>query len=359
MNAGWRIAAWLLLFVAGCAVLWVLSPVLLPFLLGVAIAYLLDPPVRRLERLGLGRTIATLAVMGLFFVIVVTAISVLLPILERQLVGLVGRAVVATQELYNWVWPLVERELQNVQAQHTAPLGNAGDIAGKIFSWGGGFAASVLSGGLAIVNLLSLLVITPVVTFYLLRDWPKIVERIDSWLPRHHATTIQEQVRLIDERLAGFVRGQALVCLLLGMFYAIALTAAGLNYGLLLGLMIGVLAFVPVLGATIGAITALTVAVFQFGDWLDIGIIAGIFLVGQFIESYVLSPKLVGDRVGLHPVWVMLALLAGGTLFGFVGLLIAVPAAATIGVLLHFGLERYIASPLYRGTSQETGADRT
>jgi len=354
MTTGWRVAAWLGLLALAVVLLWLLSPVLLPFFLGIAIAYLLDPAVTRATRWTDSRTLATLGVIGLFFIIVAGGLALLLPVLERQLVGLVQRLVEVGMDAYNWAVPYIQRQLEEANVPAAAP--NAGEIAGKVAGWSGGVIAGVWSGGLAVVNLLSLLVITPVVAFYILRDWPNIVQRVDSWLPREHAPLIRRQLHMIDERLAGFVRGQALVCLLMGIFYAIALTAAGLNYGLLMGLLIGVLVFIPVVGAAIGAVASLAVAAFQFGDGLHIGIVIGIFLVGQFIEAYILSPKLVGERIGLHPVWIVFALLAGGALFGFVGLLLAAPASAAIGVLLHLALERYLASPLYRGGQKKDAA---
>lgn len=343
--------SWLGLLAVAVGLLWLLSPVLLPFFLGIAIAYVLDPAVRPFERWGCSRTLATIIIMGLFFVAVAGAIALLLPILERQLVGLVQRLVEAATDIYDRALPYVQQQLRQARVpQSAAP--NAGDIASRAVGWVGGAVAGLWSGGLAVVNVLSLLVITPVVTFYMLRDWPKIVHRIDSWLPRDHAPLIRRLVHKIDLRLAGFVRGQALVCLLMGLFYGVCLTIAGLNYGLLMGLLVGILVFIPVLGAAIGAAASLIVAAVQFHSWVSIAIVAGIFLVGQFLESYVLSPKLVGERIGLHPAWLLLALLAGGALFGFVGLLLAAPIAATIGVLAHFALERYLDSPLYRGRTK-------
>ena len=352
MTSAGRTVSWLGLLAIGIGLLWLLSPVLLPFFLGMAIAYLLDPAVRPLERWGASRTLATLMIMGLFFVLVGVALALLLPVLERQLVGLVQRLIEAASSAYDWIVPYVQKQLREANVpQAAAP--NAGEIAGKVVAWTGGAAAGLWSGGLAVVNLFSLLIITPVVTFYILRDWPKIVQRIDSWLPRDHAPLIRRLVHKIDLRLAGFVRGQALVCLLMGIFYALALTGAGLNYSLLMGLLVGLLTFIPVLGAAIGAVISLSVAAVQFHALVPIGIVAAIFLVGQFIEAYVLSPKLVGERIGLHPAWLLLALLAAGALFGFLGLLLAAPVAATIGVLTHFALERYLASPLYRGRTKD------
>ena len=206
---------------------------------------------------------------------------------------------------------------------------------------------TLLSGGLAIVNVLALVFITPIVTFFLLRDWDEMVARIDKWLPRQWAPVIREQATLIDETLAGFVRGQSLVCLLLGTFYAIGLTIVGLEFGIVIGMLAGILSFIPYVGTIVGFVLSVGLAFAQYPDWLPIFIVVGIFLAGQAIEGNFLTPKLVGERVGLHPVWVIFALLAGGSLFGFVGVLLAVPVAAVIGVLARFALGRYLQSGYY------------
>jgi predicted PurR-regulated permease PerM len=218
-----------------------------------------------------------------------------------------------------------------------------------LVTWGTNLLGQVISGGVAIANLISLLVITPVVAFYLLRDWDRIVARVDTWLPRGHAGAIREQAREIDRTLAGFLRGQGTVCLILGVFYAIGLTLAGLDFGLVVGLVAGLLSFIPYVGAIVGLVLSVGLALVQFDDWLRIAVVAGIFFVGQAVEGNFLTPKLVGESVGLHPVWIIFGLLAGGALFGFVGVLLAVPAAAVIGVGVRFALGRYMQSPYYHG----------
>ena len=207
----------------------------------------------------------------------------------------------------------------------------------------------MISGVDAALSLASLLVITPVVTFYLLRDWDHLVARVDSWLPRHYAGTVRVEVRKVDEILAGFVRGQSSVCVILALFYAIGLTLAGLNFGLVIGLVAGLLSFIPFVGSAVGFVASVGMALVQFDDWLRIGIVAAIFVIGQAVEGNFLTPKLVGDRVGLHPVWVIFALLAGGFLFGFVGVLLAVPVAAVVGVLTRFLMAQYLDSTFHRG----------
>jgi predicted PurR-regulated permease PerM len=228
--------------------------------------------------------------------------------------------------------------------------GSFGDMVGKATSWVATFIQSIWSGGMALVNLLSLLIVTPIVAFYLLLDWDHLVAKVDSWLPRDHVEELRAIARDIDTALAGFIRGQGTVCLLLGLFYAIGLSLAGLKFGLAIGMAAGLLSFVPYVGALIGGLSAIGVGLVQFWpDYSSILIIIGVFVAGQFIEGNFLSPKLVGGSIGLHPVWLMFALFAFGYLFGFVGLLLAVPLAAAAGVLVRYGLTRYLGSKLYRG----------
>jgi predicted PurR-regulated permease PerM len=210
--------------------------------------------------------------------------------------------------------------------------------------------ASVWSGGRAVFSVLSLLIITPVVAFYLLLDWEKVVATVDGCIPLQHRGTVHGLARDIDAAIAGFVRGQAVICMILAVFYAIGLTLTGLNYGFLIGVMTGLLSFIPFVGAGTGFLVAAIVAIAQFWpDWTSIAMVGGVFLVGQVLEGYVLSPRLVGPKVGLHPVWMMFSLIAFSYLFGFVGLLVAIPLAATIGVLLRFAFSYYLESPIYTG----------
>lgn len=203
----------------------------------------------------------------------------------------------------------------------------------------------------SILNVLVLFVVAPVVAVYMLLDWDRMVAAIDKMLPRDHAPTIRTLASRIDKTLAGFIRGMGTVCLILGTYYAIALMLVGLQFGLVVGFVAGLLTFIPYLGAILGGALAIGLALFQFwGDWLSIGLVAGVFVLGQVVEGNILTPKLVGDSVGLHPVWLILALAVFGTLFGFVGMLVAVPLAAAIGVLARFGVEQYKHSQLYQGT---------
>ena len=329
--------------------LWLFSEILLPFLAGLALAYFLDPVADALERLGLPRLAATLIIVLASVVALALALVVFLPMLGEQIAKLATTLPHYVSELVARFNELAPEWLKNALAQPKTEMGaQVGDIAGRLAGWLATLIASIWSGGLALVNLVSLLLVTPVVAFYLLNDWDRMVARVDGWLPRAHVATIRRLAREINEAMAGFIRGQGTVCLLLGAFYAIALSLAGLSFGMLIGLVTGMLSFIPFVGAIIGGVAAIGMAVVQFWpDWVQIAIIAGIFVLGQFIEGNFLSPKLVGDSVGLHPVWLMFALFAFGYLFGFVGLLMAVPLAAAAGVLIRFALAQYLASPLY------------
>lgn len=215
--------------------------------------------------------------------------------------------------------------------------------------WLGTVLQSIVTGGVALFDVLTLLFITPIVAFYLLRDWDVMIGTIHGWLPRQHAATILDQVNEIDRTLAGFVRGQATVCLVLGLFYGVALSVFGLNFGLVVGSIAGLLSFIPYVGSLVGFVSSVGIALVQYDTWTPVVVVVVIFLVGQAVEGNFLTPKLVGDKVGLHPVWVMFALLAGGSLFGFVGVLMAVPVAAVIGVLTRFALQQYLSSSYYSG----------
>jgi predicted PurR-regulated permease PerM len=293
-----------------------------------------------------------LLILGLSTLLLVLALFLLVPVLVDQvgkfaanLPGIITTLV----ERFNEAAPVWVKELLQ-QSGSTLP-GSASEIAGRAAGWIATLLTSILSGGLALVNLLSLVIVTPIVAFYLLTDWDRMVARVDSWLPRPHVETLRGLAREMDDAMAGFIRGQAVVCLLLGLFYAIGLSLAGLNFGLLIGLAAGILSFIPYVGSFIGFVLSISVAFVQFWpDWVHIAAVAAIFAAGQFIEGNFLSPKLVGNRVGLHPVWLMFALFAFGYLFGFAGLLMAVPLAAAVGVLTRFALRKYLSSPFYLGS---------
>lgn len=343
----WGIAA-----VVFLAVLWFLGDAILPFTLGGAIAYCLDPIADRLERLGLGRVLAAMLITLVAILLFVVMALAVVPTLVEQAIALVNVAPELARRLQEF---LTERfpSLMDDQSAIRQSLGGLGET---IRSRGGALVEGVLTSALSLLNVLLLVFIVPVVAFYLLLDWDNMVARIDDLLPRDHAPTIRRLASEVDTTLASFIRGQGTVMLILGVFYAAALMIAGLQFGLVVGATAGMISFIPYVGAIAGGGLAVGLALFQFwGDWVTIGVVAAIFLAGQMLEGNVLTPKLVGGSVGLHPVWLLFALSVFGTLFGFVGLLVAVPVTASLGVLVRFGLGQYKDGLLYNGFS---GRDR-
>jgi predicted PurR-regulated permease PerM len=350
MNLQRQVLFWTGALVVFLLLTWILRDVLLPFVAGMALAYFLNPLADRLERHGLNRFIASIFVTGFFVLFFVLVAILLLPLLGSQLLAFVQRIpeyitrlqdLVFTAENQDWIKRMLGSDTLDLRK-------SVGELVGQGAAWIGAFIQGLWSGGRALISLFAVVVVMPIVTFYVLVDWHRIVNKVDSWVPRRHRDTIRGLARDIDAALAGFIRGQALVTLILGSFYAIGLTLVGLNFGLLIGFGAGILSFIPYVGSMTGLLLAGGVAFAQFWpEWIWIASVIGIFFVGQFIEGYFLQPILVGDRVGLHPVWMMFALFAFGYLFGFVGLLLAVPLAAATGVLMRFAIRQYLASPLY------------
>jgi predicted PurR-regulated permease PerM len=335
----------LALFVAA---VWLLSGILLPFVAGCAIAYFLDPVVDRLERRHVPRTLATGLVLALFFVGLVLLLLLVLPLLQLEaarLASLVPQAFAFGQQKID---ALVAMAQENLSSDDLAKLKDmAGGVAATALGYVASFIERLLTSGLALANVVAFVIVTPVVSFFLLRDWDRIVARIDQWLPRRHVDTIREQARLIDRTLAGFVHGQVLVGVVDAVYYGAALSLAGLDFAVIIGIIVGVLSFIPFAGVATGLVLALGLGLAQFGWTLRLLVLLAIFGAGYAVESNILSPRLVGGRVNLHPVAVIFAFFAFWSLFGFIGLLLAVPVAAMIGVLVRFAIERYLASPLY------------
>jgi predicted PurR-regulated permease PerM len=350
---------WVLTLVVGVAVLWVLHEILLPFVAGMVLAYLLDPLATRLERMGVNRLVATLVIIGAVVLIFVLLLLIFVPILTAQLGAFFEKFPGYVSRIQSLVADPNRTWLHKLVGEGVAD-GQVGDLVKQGAGWIATFLKSLWSGGQALISIASLIVVTPVVAFYLLYDWHRMIATVDTLVPVHHRATVHALAREMNDAIAGFVRGQTAVCLILGSYYAVALTFAGLSFGLLIGLASGLITFIPYVGSMTGLILAGGVAVAQFWpEYTPILIVLGIFFVGQFIEGYVLSPKLVGESIGLHPVWLMFALFAFGYLFGFVGLLIAVPLAAIMGVLARFALRRYLESPFYTGeTAAQVGFTR-
>jgi len=331
--------------------LWFFRSILLPFVAGMALAYFLDPVADWLERRGLSRLMATVVILVCFVLVFALSLMLVIPIIINQftefaaaLPGYISQLqqIISSPEtsfLPSWIGAQIETVKQNFS---------------EVLSQGAGFLGSLLAqiwnSGKAIVDVVSLLIVTPVVAFYILLDWDRMVAKVDSWVPRDQVETVRQIAREMDESVAGFIRGQGSLCLILGIFYAVGLSVVGLNFGLLIGFVSGMISFIPYIGSLVGLVLSVGVAFVQFWpDYTWIVAVAAVFFVGQFIEGNILQPKLVGQSVGLHPVWLMFALFAFGAMFGFVGLLIAVPAAAVVGVLVRFALSRYLDSDIYYG----------
>ena len=350
----WSFAAAIIVFV-----LWFLGNVLTPFVLGGALAYLLDPIADRLERMGLSRGLSTalIAILALLLFLVLIPV-VILPLIQQfgQLIEFIGSLVDRAPELAgsfrDWAETTFGMTMDEAMVQE-----HMVQVSQFFQSNATRLATSLLSSAAGLVNALVLLVLAPVVTVYLLYDWDRMVARLDDLLPRDHAPTIRQIFRDIDKTLAAFIRGQGTVCLILGIFYAVALGLIGLNFGVVIGTVAGLISFIPYVGAIVGGALAIGVAVFQFwGDWWWVLGVAAVFQVGQLVEGNILTPNLVGSSVGLHPVWLLFALSLFGALFGFIGLLVAVPVSAAIGVVARFFVDQYRQGRLYRGL-ESTGDD--
>jgi predicted PurR-regulated permease PerM len=335
--------------VVGWLALELFASVLTPFVAAAVLAYALDPPTTRLTRFGLTRGGAA-AVMVLTLIAGVLLFALLLyPLLLLQIKLLATRIPQYAFLLQGWA----SEQLTHLQENFGSDVVNdklrdvVSSQAASLLSILLSTATGVVTSGFAIFNVLTLAIVTPVLGFYFLRDWPKMVHIITAWVPRRYADVIAAQAREVDRILSAWVRGQAMCCLILAFYYASGLTAAGLDLGLIVGLAAGLLSFIPYVGSVTGGVTAIGLALAQFPDWRHVGVVVGVLIAGQILEGYVIYPRFLGDRVELPAVWVIFALFAGGAAFGFIGVMLAVPVAATIGVLARFWLRRYLASPLY------------
>ena len=344
---------WALASLGLLAFIYIFKSVLMPFVLGMAIAYLLNPLVNKLGKLKIGRGPAALLILLIFFAFLGTLFAVLTPLLYKQALQLADDLPGYFDSFMAYIDPYSQRVLamlgqdgqggiQELLKEHS---GNAGNMVKKIIE-------SLAAGGQAVFGALSTLVLTPIVAYFMMKEWVRITNWVEDLLPRDSKKTILGLFNQIDTKISGFVRGQISVAAILAVIYAIALTIAGLKYGFLIGLVSGFLSIIPMVGSAVGLVVSVLVAWFQSGELSYVAIIAAIFLVGQIIEGNVLSPKIVGDSVGLHPLWVFFALLAGGSLFGILGMLLAVPIAAVAGVLLAFAITQYKTSPYYKSSKK-------
>lgn len=349
---------WGLVFFAVGYVIWLLGPILTPFVLALLLGWLGDPLVDRLERRGRSRGIAVTLVFALMTLLLALVLIILVPMIERQIVTLIDSLPQYRDWLMGTALPWIEQRT-GYEVMAWLDTERLIELIRGHWQQAGGVAATVLAyasrSGFAILALVINLVLVPILAFYFMRDWDLLVERVASLIPRDHIDTATRLARETSESLGGFLRGQFLVMLGQGAIYAVGMSLVGLRLGLLIGMVAGLISFIPYLGATIGILLALIAAIVQVQgfDWTLLILIGVVFTIGQLVESYVLTPRLVGDRIGLHPVAVIFAVLAGGQLFGFLGMLLALPAAAVINVLLRFAHERYTHSRLYAGEKPE------
>ncbi|MBM7049428.1 MULTISPECIES: AI-2E family transporter [Rhizobium] len=356
-----QVTFWVIVLVVFIGFLYLFSTILLPFIAGMAVAYFLDPVADRLERIGLSRLMATVVILVSFVLVFALALTIIIPIIINQFNDFIQHIPAYVQQMQQLVAKAQTMVLPDwIRNQLGAIKDNFSSIMSDGLSFVGGLFAQIWSSGKALVNIISLLVVTPVVAFYILLDWDRMIAKVDNWIPRDHVATVRQIATEINQAIAGFIRGQGSLCIILGIYYGVGLSLVGLNFGLLIGLFAGMISFIPYVGSLVGLILAVGVALVQFwpDDYLWVGLTLAVFFTGQFLEGNVLQPKLVGESVGLHPVWLMFALFAFGALFGFVGLLVAVPAAAACGVLVRFALSRYLQSDLYYGRSEAGKARR-
>ncbi len=337
------------LLVAAYFALYLFASILLPFVAAAGIAYFLDPPTTRLTRAGVPRGLAALLMVVALVAACLLFALLLYPLLVAQVGILIGRVPSYVYSLRLWAGEAISHLQERLGSEYVDERLRdlVGGQAGSMVAFVAGALSRIVGGGFALFNVLSLVVVTPVVAFYLLRDWRRAVARVDSWLPRRYAGVLRAQAREVDRILSAWLRGQALCCVALAVFYAFSLSAVGLDLGLIVGISSGLLSFIPYVGSITGGVASIGLAFAQFPTWTGVATVAGVFVAGQILEGYVIYPRFLGDRVELHAVWVIFALFAGGAAFGFLGVLMAVPVAAALGVLARFWLRRYLTSPLY------------
>jgi predicted PurR-regulated permease PerM len=351
----WRkLLAWVAIAAALLVFLVLFDEVLLPFVVGLAVAYFLDPVADWLEGHKAPRWLAATLALGLFALLALVIAILAFPLIQSQVIAAGDALPKYTAKVQLLFADILSYASSTLEPEDIARMREAmGAQVGRAMTLAGTVLKRLFDGGMALVNVTTFVFVTPIVAFYLLRDWDRLIGWVDALIPRPHVVVVREQARQVDDTLAGFVRGQATVCVVLGLGYGLALSLAGLEFGFVIGILSGILAFIPYVGSIFGLFASVGLALLQFDDPVRIGIIAGIFIVGQVLEGNVLTPKLVGERVGLHPVWVIFSLFAGGAVLGFMGMLLALPVAASVGVLTRFAVAQYRQSPIYLGDDHE------
>lgn len=341
LVAGFLLAGWLFLRL--------FSSILMPFVTAAGVAYFLDPAVTRLERLGVRRSLGAFLMLIAGLLAIALFVLLLYPVIAAQASALVSNVpdyITTAQAVFGHLIADLQHRLgPGSMSQKLRDF--AASEAGTIVSFAGATVSRIIGNGFAVVNILALSIITPIVAFYFLRDWPGMVRSVDTWLPRPYEGVIRAQAVEVNLILAAWIRGQAICCLALALIYAVGLTIVGLDLGLIVGLTAGLLSFIPYVGTVAGAVTAVLLSLSQGHGGHGVIAVLIVFGFGQALNDYVIQPRFLGNRVGLPAVWVIFALFAGGAAFGFLGIMLAVPVTATLGVLVRFWLRRYLQSPLY------------
>ena len=353
MSLRTQVVVWVGFFLAAILLLWVFRPILLPFVVGLALAYILNPVVTWLQKAGLGRSWATALILLLVISVIVGLLFMLVPLVGEQAIELAARLPAYIADLQRLAQDVAPQFASWIGAERVEQIEDSlTDLISRGVEIAGSLTAIVATSGLNVLNTLFVLFIAPVVAFYLLLEWEGMMRRVDDLLPRAHLEEIRGVLHDIDRAMAGVIRGQGGVILVLTIYYSTALTLVGLNFGLAIGIIGGLLSFVPFVGFITGFVLSMAVAMVQFGpsQWVLVLIVLSVYIVGQFLEANILYPKLVGQSINLNPVWLMFALFAFALLFGFVGLLVAVPLSAIAGVLARYALRKYQNSTLYLGS---------
>jgi predicted PurR-regulated permease PerM len=329
--------------------LYSLGSILMPFLAGFIGAYTLNAPVTWLSKQYLSRGLASAFLVLSLIIILITLMFVALPYLQQQLFLLASTIPRLIETLFQSIAPTLERISQDygtpsADELKTQVISHLGDI----LTWSVRVLTNLLSNGMALANLLSLVILTPVITFYLLKDWPRMISRIDGLLPAKWASQIRNHIATVHYTLSSYAKGQAIICLILMILYSTSLGIIGLKQGVIVGILTGFMSFIPYIGMLIGYMTSLGISFADFTNWSSIGFVTLIFISISLIEGNVLIPRFIGQKIGLHPVWIIFALLAAGTWFGFMGILLALPITATLGVIARIILNWYVETPFYR-----------
>jgi predicted PurR-regulated permease PerM len=330
-------------------VLSLVSQILLPFMIGLLIAYFLDPAVDKLRKYGISRGLASVSILSIFILAVFVFCITLGPILYHQLISLLATIPSYLAELSSAFSPHLAEIYDKFGYEEVVDNSTlVQKLSAQFLKLSSSLFSNIWHSSLVLINGFVLFFITPIITFYFLRDWDKLVLGIYSLVPKKNQKETKEQFKEIDKTLSAYIRGQTNVCLILGAFYAICLTFVGLNHGFVIGFFAGILAFIPYFGAFLGMAIAVLLAFLQFTSPMEIVSVLLVFVIGQFIEGNFITPKLVGDKVGIHPALIIFSLLAGGVLFGFVGILFAIPAISIIGVITRFYNKKYLASKFFK-----------